>query len=148
MLPAIAEVVSVIDDGLSRLEHVAHAHLGRRDARLASPVVIYRQTVSLLADRELPEVAIEPSDDDLDDVVQDLAALRLFHPNDLLRTVDMLDLQPDHFASTQAAAITETEQHADLEVRSDGQQALIVGLLGLNMFDGPPPALVSRERHR
>src|SRR5258706_1921007 len=53
-----------------------------------------------------------------------LAALRLFHPNDLLRTVDMLDLQPDYFASTQAAAITETEQHADLEVRSDGQQAL------------------------
>src|SRR5258706_2519302 len=36
-----------------------------------------------------------------------LAALRLFHPNNLPRTVDMLDLQPDHFASTQAAAITE-----------------------------------------
>src|SRR5260370_40383895 len=52
------------------------------------------------------------------------ATLRLFHPNDLLRTVAMLDLQPDHFASTQAAAITETEQHADLEVLSDGQQAL------------------------
>ena len=33
MLPAIAEVVSVIDDGFSRLEHVAQAHLARRDAR-------------------------------------------------------------------------------------------------------------------
>src|SRR5260370_321941 len=53
-----------------------------------------------------------------------LAALRLFHPNDRLRTVDMLDLEPNDFASTQAAAITETEQYADLEVRSDGQQAL------------------------
>src|SRR5258706_10361322 len=72
MLPAIAEVVSVIDDGLSHLEHVAQAHLGRRDARLGSPAVIHRQTVSLLADRELPEAEIEPSDDDLDDVMQDL----------------------------------------------------------------------------
>jgi hypothetical protein len=35
----------------------------------------------------------------------------------------MLDLQPDHLAGAQAAAIAETEQRADLEVAGDGQQA-------------------------
>jgi hypothetical protein len=35
----------------------------------------------------------------------------------------MLDLQPDHLAGAQAAAIAETEQGADLEVAGDGQQA-------------------------
>src|SRR5262245_26093744 len=72
MLPAIAEVISVIDDGLPRLEHVAQAHLARFDARLSSPVVIHRQTEPLLTDCEFPEVVIEPPHDDLDDVVQDL----------------------------------------------------------------------------
>src|SRR6476659_6825349 len=48
MFPSIAEVVNVIDDGLSRLEHVAQTHLARRDARLGSPVVINRQTIPLL----------------------------------------------------------------------------------------------------
>ena len=52
-----------------------------------------------------------------------LAALGLLDPNDLLRAVDMLDLQPDHLAGTQTAAIAETEQHADLEAAGDGQQA-------------------------
>src|SRR3974377_2141150 len=37
MLPAIAEVVDVIDDGLSRPEHVAQTNLARHDARLGSP---------------------------------------------------------------------------------------------------------------
>jgi hypothetical protein len=41
MFPAIPEVVSVIDDGLSRLERVAQAHLGRLDARLGSPVIVH-----------------------------------------------------------------------------------------------------------
>src|ERR1700737_3478165 len=50
-----------------------------------------------------------------------LAALGLLDPNDLLRTVDMLDLQPDHLAGAQAAAIAETEQRADLEVIGDGE---------------------------
>jgi hypothetical protein len=72
MLPAITEVVSIIDDGLSRLEHVAQAHLARRDARPGSPVIIHRQTVPLLANPELPEVVIEPPHNGLDDVVQDL----------------------------------------------------------------------------
>src|SRR5262249_32470317 len=58
MLPAIAEVISVIDDGLPRLEHVAQAHLARFDARLSSPVVIHRQTEPLLTDCEFPEVVI------------------------------------------------------------------------------------------
>ena len=35
----------------------------------------------------------------------------------------MLDLQPDHLAGAQAAAIAQTEQRADLEVAGDGQQA-------------------------
>src|SRR3984885_6086130 len=52
-----------------------------------------------------------------------LASLGLLDPNDLLRAVDMLDLQPDHLAGTQAAAIAETEQHANLEVAGDRQQA-------------------------
>ena len=85
MLPAIAEVVHVIDDSLSRLEHVAQAHLVCRDERRSSPVVTHRQTVSLLADRELPEVAIEPSHDSLDDVMQHLERDRGWH----------LDLTPD-----------------------------------------------------
>src|SRR5262252_1057673 len=85
MLPPIAEVVSIIDDGLAPLEHVAQAHLGRRDARLGSAVVIYRQTVPLLTNCELPEVVIEPSDDGLDDVMQDLERDRGRH----------LDLTPD-----------------------------------------------------
>jgi hypothetical protein len=36
----------------------------------------------------------------------------------------MLDLQPDHLAGAQAAAIAETEQRADLEIAGDGQQPL------------------------
>src|ERR1039457_4607822 len=52
-----------------------------------------------------------------------LAALGLLDPNDLLRAVDMLDLQPDHLAGAQAAAIAETEQHAHLEAARDRKQA-------------------------
>src|SRR5262245_64609646 len=48
-------------------------------------IVIHRQTVPLLADCELPEVVIEPSHDDLDDVMQDLEGDRGRH----------LDLTPD-----------------------------------------------------
>jgi len=53
-----------------------------------------------------------------------LAALGLLDANDLLRTVDMFDLQPDHLASAQPAAIAKTEQKASLEAAGDGQQAL------------------------
>src|SRR6516164_8723550 len=52
-----------------------------------------------------------------------LAALGLLDTNDLLRAVDMLDLQPDHFAGTQAAPIAKTECHAGLEARGNGQHA-------------------------
>ncbi len=51
-----------------------------------------------------------------------LAALGLLDPNNLLRLVDMLDLQSDHLAGAQAAAIAETKQGADLEVVGDGEQ--------------------------
>src|SRR6202047_4343258 len=52
-----------------------------------------------------------------------LAALGLLDPNDLLRAVDVLDLQPDHLAGAQAAAIAETEQYAYLEAARDREQA-------------------------
>src|ERR1700675_3966359 len=52
-----------------------------------------------------------------------LAALGLLDPNDLLRAVDVLGLQPDHLAGAQAAAIAETEQHAHLEAARDREQA-------------------------
>src|SRR5260370_6842578 len=52
-----------------------------------------------------------------------LAALGLLDPNDLLRTVDVLDLQPDHFAGAQAAAIAETEQYPPLQAARDPAQA-------------------------
>src|SRR5450631_2447097 len=52
-----------------------------------------------------------------------LAALGLLDANNPLRLVDMLDLQPDHLAGAQATTIAETERHAGLEARGDGQQA-------------------------
>src|SRR6202045_4700003 len=51
------------------------------------------------------------------------AALGLLDANDLLRAVDVLDLQTDHFAGTQAAAIAKTERHAGLEARGNSQHA-------------------------
>ena len=48
-----------------------------------------------------------------------LATFGLLDPNDLLRAVDVLDLEPDHLAGAQAAAIAETEQHAHLEAARD-----------------------------
>src|SRR3979409_574709 len=56
-----------------------------------------------------------------------LAAFRLLDANDLLRAIDVFDLQPDHLASAQAAAIAETEQNARLEATGDGPQALGLG---------------------
>src|SRR6185437_15837301 len=53
-----------------------------------------------------------------------LAALGLLDANDLLRTVDMFDLQSDHLAGAQPAAITKTEHKASLEAAGDGQQPL------------------------
>ena len=52
-----------------------------------------------------------------------LATLGLLDANDPLRAVDMLDLQSDHLAGAQPAAIAEAEQHSGLEARGDGQQA-------------------------
>src|SRR6516162_4991709 len=43
--------------------------------------------------------------------------------NDLLRAVDVLDLQPDHLAGAKPAAIGQTEQHAHLEPACDREQA-------------------------
>src|SRR5262245_12867884 len=44
-----------------------------------------------------------------------LAALGLLDPNDFLRPVDMLDLEPHDLARPQSTAIAEAEQHARLE---------------------------------
>src|ERR1700688_2229288 len=52
-----------------------------------------------------------------------LASLGLLHPHDLLCAVDVLDLEPDHLAGTQAAAIAEAEQYAHLEAAGDREQA-------------------------
>src|SRR3984893_7975824 len=52
-----------------------------------------------------------------------LAALGLLDPNDLLSAVDVLDLQPDHLAGAQAAAIAGTEQPAHPEAARDREQA-------------------------
>src|SRR5262249_32863757 len=52
-----------------------------------------------------------------------LAALGLLDPNDVLRSVEMPDLHADDLASTEAAAISETEQNAHLEPACDREQA-------------------------
>src|SRR4030088_2439646 len=52
-----------------------------------------------------------------------MSAARPSRPCRLLRAVDMLDLQPDHFAGTQAAPIAKTECCAGLEARGNGQHA-------------------------
>ena len=57
-----------------------------------------------------------------------LASFGLLDANDLLRAVDMLDLQPHHRAGAQAAAIAETEQRAGLEAGGDRQQPLVTGV--------------------
>ena len=41
MLPAVAEVVDVVDDRLAGLQHLAQADLGRFLARLGSPVLVH-----------------------------------------------------------------------------------------------------------
>ena len=52
-----------------------------------------------------------------------LPPLALLDTDDAERAVDMLDLEPDHLAGAQAAALAETEQRADLEIAGDGEQA-------------------------
>src|SRR6516164_8877122 len=89
MLPAIAEVVEIVDRGLARPEHVAEADLAGVEARLGSPVLVHRQSVFALGDGELPEMEVEPPHRGLNDVVQDLKRHRCRH----------LDLAPDHRVS-------------------------------------------------
>jgi hypothetical protein len=47
--------------------------------------------------------------------------------NDVLCAVDVLDLQPDHLAGAQPAAIAETEQRASLETAGHCQQPSSIG---------------------
>jgi len=83
MLPAVAEVVSVVDDGLSRFDQIAQPYLPGTEAPPRPSV--HRRAVLLLADSEFPEMAIEPSHDGLDDVMEDLERDRGRH----------FDLTPD-----------------------------------------------------
>ncbi len=53
-----------------------------------------------------------------------LAPLGLDDADDVLGAVDVADPEPDHLAGTQAAAIGEREQHANLEGLGDRKQAL------------------------
>src|SRR6202051_3747072 len=53
-----------------------------------------------------------------------LAPFALLDANDLLRSIDMLDLEPHHLAGAQAAAVSEAEHDAGLEAAGHGQQAL------------------------
>src|SRR5436190_444211 len=52
------------------------------------------------------------------------APFGLHDADDALRLVDVADLEPDGLAGTQTAAVTESEQHADLGVLRHRQQAL------------------------
>src|SRR6202049_278364 len=66
-----------------------------------------------------------------------LAPLALLDANDLLRGIDMLDLQPHHLAGAQPAAVSEAEHHAGLEAAGHPQQALhLVLLITSGSFSG------------
>jgi hypothetical protein len=52
------------------------------------------------------------------------APLRLDDADDILGAVDVADLEPDHLARTQAAAIAEREHHAGLRGASHGEETL------------------------
>ena len=127
---AVAERVqrhALLDPGrVGRLmEQAAQLAGGHRLAGLAArkqPTFLYGRSGIVSRWARLPPLAqqIERLGRQHDMAI--LAALGLLDANDLLRLVDMLDLQPDHFARAQAAAIAETKQHADLEAACDGQQ--------------------------
>src|ERR1700719_4810408 len=57
-----------------------------------------------------------------------LAPFALLDANDLLRSIDMLDLEPHHLAGAQAAAVAKAEHDAGMEASRPGQQALHLAL--------------------
>src|SRR5271168_1317662 len=69
VLPAIAEVVEIINPRLAWPQHIAQPHLGGVGPRFGSPVLVHRQAILALVDGELPEVAIEPPHRRLDNIV-------------------------------------------------------------------------------
>src|SRR3984893_2083598 len=75
-----------------------------------------------------PRTSLPPLSQEIDHLrrqhdIAILATLGLLDANDLLRAIDMFDLQPDHFAGSQAAAIAKTERDAGLEARGNSQHA-------------------------
>src|SRR6266568_5594495 len=102
---------------------LAGAHRRAGLATRKQPAFLQRRCVYIKTPTRLPPLSQQINHLRRQHDVAILAALGLLDPNDLLRAVDMLDLQPDDFAGAQSAAIAETEQHADLEAACDGQQA-------------------------
>jgi hypothetical protein len=62
----------------------------------------------------------------------------LLDADDLLRAVDVLDLEPHDHARAQTAAVAETEHHACLEAAGNGQQPprLVSALITCGIFFG------------
>jgi hypothetical protein len=77
MLPAIAKNVCVVDNGLSKLQHIRRRTLPAikrgllpQSSSIARPYFRWPM-VNSLADGKLPEMVVEPAHDNLDDIVQD-----------------------------------------------------------------------------
>src|SRR5215470_4609532 len=86
------------------------------------PAFLYRRSGNVTRRARLPPLAQQIEQLRRQHDIAVLAAFGLLNPNDLLRAIDMLDLEPDHLAGAQTAAVAETEQGADLEVAGDGEQ--------------------------
>ena len=88
------------------------------EARLGAPVFIHRQAIFLPAGRELPEVAVEPSHDDLDDIVQHLEGDRGRH----------LDLAPD-----QRIAVHQLDADMAISLKVSVAVVLLAGLMAVTL---------------
>ena len=71
-LPAVAEVVEVIDHRLARPEYVSEPRLTRVGGRLVSKILIRRFAITALGDGEFPKMIGLPAHGGLDDLVQRL----------------------------------------------------------------------------
>src|SRR5271165_4605812 len=88
------------------------------------PAFLYRRLPVVARRPHLPPVPQQIEHLRREHDVAVLAALGLLDANDLLRAVDMLDLEPHHLAGAQTAAVAEAEHHASLETVGNRQQPL------------------------
>jgi hypothetical protein len=86
------------------------------------PTLLYRRLAVITRGPHLPSLPQQIEHLGREHDVAVLAALRLLHADDLLRAVDVLDLEPHHLAGAQPAAVAETEHHASLEIVGNCQQ--------------------------